>query len=330
MSGLSLLKRAFVMTTCAVSALSVAGCASTDVLDSMFKTDKEPEEVLSSFFRLKGEEKKILEAPDLGAHEKIVALLDKGKEIHDLTSQMDPGTISIGLAVQEAHLNNLGAKHRKINPDDQGFLENEIRFFNTKTNIATGLQLPLPHVWLVEDLSTKVGYPALYGGFGDVIMIDSSMTPEHMSAALAAEFGSRATNRLYEAEIASRIGYDTVLSVMEKGQYTDEMTQAFKLAAGVQRECELTENVIAANLVGPKDYQRLMLEMYADNPTFGYNPENLIDEQDFIDHFEIMDHPSPKMVAEAINRLDKDGYFNAMRLPKSKYSCDAPFRPAVK
>lgn len=58
MSGLSLLKRAFVMTTCAVSALSVAGCASTDVLDSMFKTDKEPEEVLSSFFRLKGEEKK--------------------------------------------------------------------------------------------------------------------------------------------------------------------------------------------------------------------------------------------------------------------------------
>lgn len=256
-----------------------------------------------------------------------MALLDKGKELHDLTSQMNPDTTFAGLVVQEAYLNNIEAKHHQIDPHDKGPLMQNVRLFNTKTNILTGLRLPLPNVWLVENLSTKMGNPALYQEFGDVIMLDSKMAPEHLTVALAAEFGSRATNKLYEAEVASRIGYDTILSVAERGQHTAVMGQVFEVAAGVQRECELTESVIAAKLVGPEDYQRLMLEMYVAHPTFGYNPNDLADEQDFIDRFAFADHLSPKMMNEAINRLDKDRYFNAAQLPKSEYSCDAPFPP---
>lgn len=275
--------------------------------------------VLTKYFGLLQERKAIIEDPALPPDDKFRSYLEVGTRMQEISSNMDEETLSSGRLLWAADLANKGADYTIV--DEQNPLFKTIEDFNRRTNEITGLSLPLPQVWVVNGLAEKQGFPASYVEFGDVIMLDDRVTREQMDVMLAAEFGSRSTNKLYPEEIDSSNRYNTAVDLADSGAtITELMRDNFMSGASIQRECEMSESVIAAKLVGGEKYIRVNAEIYAQHPEFGFSP----DEEISAETQAMMDHPIPSVTNDVLSGMIKDGSLDDKKMPNTSFSCHSP------
>ena len=144
---------------------------------------------------------------------------------------------------------------------------------------------------------------------------------------IANEFGSRATNKLYEKEVFSTRYYYEALKLSETTKLPPEIIDTVLQSAKNMRECELAESAIAYKILQETAPEIDVQEMLENSEQFGVTAE---DDLYITQNISFADHPTFAMTLEFIQSLKSNNFFdNSSYITQStSFACNIPTIPS--